>query len=49
MVECGTSGFADSFHTDLYGEILVEEITAVHLTVQDTGRTFRIEHLAFLH
>jgi len=41
MVERGTPGFADSFHTDLYSEILVEEITAVHLTVQDNGRPFR--------
>ena len=41
MVERGTPGFADSFHTDLFGEFLVEKITTAHLTVQNIGRLFR--------
>jgi hypothetical protein len=41
MVERGIPGFADSFPGDLFGEFLVEKITAAHLTVQDIGRPFR--------
>jgi len=40
MVERGIPGFADSFPADLFGETLVEKITATHLTVRDIGRLF---------
>jgi len=41
MVERGTPGFTDSFHTDLCGEFLVGKVIAAHLTVRDIGRPFR--------
>jgi len=49
MVERGTPGSVDNFHTDLFGEFLVEKITAAHLTVQDIGRPFRWERFILLH
>jgi hypothetical protein len=41
MVKRGTPGFADSFRMELFGEFLVEKITAAHFTVQNIGRPFR--------